>query len=229
MMLLVGDEGYLREEDLLGVPSRAATRRVVLDAGQLSRRGRSRPPSGRRVLLPPRHFHLAVAAFLLGDDAHDWAETRLAFDEAVTRARPRCVLLDQEGHRCRLRRARRRAAPRLAAVRAAGVRAGFTRFAPGLIHSAARRSGSRSARNGSGRLGGSGTASFPSARRTMSPSDLGQLLAALGRPDEGRGRISSGRSSCMAPRPTRITTWPSATSTLAGSPKPGVRRSGTGA
>ncbi len=40
------------------------------------------------MLLPPRHFHLAVVACLLGDHDQDWGETRLAFDEAIVQGGP---------------------------------------------------------------------------------------------------------------------------------------------
>ena len=49
---------------------------------------RSSAAAAAQVLLPPRDFHLAVVACLLGDNDQDWGETRLAFDEAIVQGGP---------------------------------------------------------------------------------------------------------------------------------------------
>jgi tetratricopeptide (TPR) repeat protein len=87
---LSGDKGQVREEELRG----RAEPRFTPHGGCFSlpvnyhALGEVVRRRGGQMLSPPRHFHLAVSAFLLGDSPTDWGETSLAFDEAIVQNGP---------------------------------------------------------------------------------------------------------------------------------------------
>jgi tetratricopeptide (TPR) repeat protein len=98
MLLLTGDRGWVRETDLLGRAELGFATHgsfsLPVNYHAMAEVVRRR---GGRVLLPPRSIDLPVVAFLLGADEHDWAESRLAFNQSVVQFGPDHFFLMKKG------------------------------------------------------------------------------------------------------------------------------------
>jgi hypothetical protein len=90
MLFLCGDKGHDREEELLGCHevslSLHGSFSLMVNFHALGEVVRAK--GGHHLRPPPTHAHLAVSAFLLGEPADGYTETRQAFEEAISRGGP---------------------------------------------------------------------------------------------------------------------------------------------
>ena len=90
LLLVSGDKGYIREEDLLGCGEPEITRHGSFSMMvNYHAMGKYVQKQGGYPLHPPhRHAHLNISAFLLGSHPGDYRETRIAYREAIENCGP---------------------------------------------------------------------------------------------------------------------------------------------